>query len=1098
MSTQPDTPDDTGGRHEHPDASGATDRATASGGNKSSSPGISKNAHYAEVQLNRKLAERERLSRKNKKYQEEISSTKATLVATTRRASYLSEEIRLKKEAYASMVHQLGHWDNECMKAIKTIAKLKVEVEKKRFLGSLGENDVSLDQMTAKAAAEALDMTLRDMDAERFQKYVAMTEEQRREAILGKRPQQLRTILIRNVSAKSKNTRSEKQIQRRMIASAKLTFGDVLSESLRFWGLDGPPKERVRRKAFRKEFERKFKESSERVAHMDQTIAGLEEYLGQLPKLIDDLRNGDRKLADELPPLVLERWMLSIASVRGEGVGGWDDVGVRGDPAEASAGPASTSATTTTSIGVETEEFAQHNLEMVETYEMALDAKANWNVKGFVKAVRVTIEYESMFVKRQRALAQICREREEDAISELRNDPAIVYPHDKDMKDVTEYALCDSAGALRLLHAQVSDDSEELTGEDTELTYNLFALPKLNVKSVFEFSADEYAAKQRHKAELQRKAAMLAGGDEEKAGQGSERNKFDNWNRDEKDHNADSGDKVDGKIHFDPVLGNTTLLIQDLLMFSGLLLVWCIMIYIRRSVSRDARSSLLGAHWLAERRFGMSPDRPWDYTTTFKKIETTAQWWDWVEGPLLLTMSAGAGMKQAVDFSGRGQFRGAPLRTICATQNRNCTCSGGRVRFGDPDKHQWTDWISIGVDVISPINCSTATFSKSKGFASGQSCQCEIPADENTTAVSTTTAANVGGAYRLFGGWRIRQVRVQENCGNFGGANSKTISSAVRGKKIRNQTKKLMDTYYGDIDSWTSACESKTPFGPLDQPDGCVDCIEYSGINHSITATKNIPRVEDSSLEYATYNPLALPSVLEPPLQNDSAGIGIFKSFLYMPTPTALQVIRTRFELGRKFTNENYFDTAPITGKLRSYGGGGFVSDISVTNLTGAEARYRLAMMRHYGWIDRQTRAVVARANFYNANVGAWLIVEALAEWESTGKVVTSFKSSLVVPDIYDTVMGKIAGLLAALLLVMLIREFKLQIKYWKAAQYYINNSEDADAIRYRKRRCTVTRLWLSSIWTWIELGTLVPCLFVRIMELVIFVNDKRVFPVCC
>ena len=1107
MSAQPDASDDTASAPEQPGASDVTDPTTDSEGNTSSSTtGVSKKVDYAEAQLNRKLAERARQNGKKKKYQEEIASAKAALVATTRRASYLSEEIRLKKEAYASMVHQLGHWDTECMSAIKTIAQLKVEVEKKRFLGLLGENNVSLDEMMAKAAAEALDTTLCDMDAEQFQKYMAMTDEQRREAILGQRRQQLRTILIRNVSATSENSLSEKHIQRRMIASAGITFGDALSESLRFWGLDGPPKERVRRKAFREDFDREFKESTARIAQIDGIVAGLEEQLTLLPKLIDDLRNGDRKLDDALPPAVLKRWTTSIALVEGEGGGqGADRDNTGGDLGTASASTSGSSSTTTTTTTTSTSEMVasiEQNSDMIETFQMAITAKAKWDLKGFVKAIRRAIEYESMGLKKLRELARVSREHEEDAMAKLRNDPAMVYPHDEDLKDVTEYALCDSAGALRLLNALVSDDSEELTGEDTELKYNLFALPKLNIKSVFEFSSSEYAGKQRRKAELERKVARIAGGEEEKTGRGSVHNVFDNWDKDEKDREADGGDQTDGRrVHFDPVLGNTTLLIQDLLMFSSLLFVWCIMIYIRRSVSRDAHSSILGAHWLAERPFDVPSDRPWDYTTTFKTIDTTAQWWDWVEGPLLLTMSAGAGMHLAADFSGRGQFQGAPLRTICAAQNSNCSCTGGRVRFGDPYLDQWTDWVSVGDHTTSPINCSVAIFLKSTNNDNDPKnlrCQCETRANENATAAATTTAANVGGVYRLFGGWRIRQVRVQGNCGNFGGANSRKISSAVRGKKIRNQTDKLLGDYYGEIHSWTADCESKAPFGPLNHPNGCVECIEYNGTNRSITATKNIPGVEDSSLEYATYNPLALRTILVPPLQNDTAGIAIFRSFLYMPMPTALQMFRARFDLGRTFRNEDYFDTAPITGILGSYGGGGYVTDLSVTNLTGAEARYRLAMMRRFGWIDQQTRAVVARANFYNANLGAWLVVEALAEWESTGKVITSFKSSLLIPDIYDTEMGKIAGLLAAVLLVMLVREFRLQKMYWKAARDHIYNSDEADAIQYRKRRCAVTRLWLSSIWTWIELGTLVPCLFARITELVIFVNDKRIFPVRC
>ena len=65
-----------------------------------------------------------------------------------------------------------------------------------------------------------------------------------------------------------------------------------------------------------------------------------------------------------------------------------------------------------------------------------------------------------------------------------------------------------------------------------------------------------------------------------------------------------------------------------------------------------------------------------------------------------------------------------------------------------------------------------------------------------------------------------------------------------------------------------------------------------------------------------------------------------------------MQKFHTRFELGRTFREEEYFDTAPITGKLASYGGGGFVADFSVTNLTGADAQIQTRYDETL-WLDR-------------------------------------------------------------------------------------------------------------------------------------------------
>ena len=1015
----------------------------------SSSGKKSEKVDYAELHLRRKLSQLARENEHKKKLQGQIASVKKQLEQTSKRTSYLTEEIQLKREAYESMVLELGHRDTECMESIKTIAQLKVEVEKKRFLGLLGDNDTSFDKMVPKAAEEALGMTLREMDVEQFQKYILMTDEQRAEAILGKRHQQLRTIVIRNVSA-TKDSLSERNIQRRFNASDGLTFGGVLAESLRFWGLDGPQKEVARRKSFREQYRKKTREFESRAQKDLSEGNELEEHIQSLQQLVLEFSQGSRTLEDDIPTTLLNAWSSNVAL------------------AESASEDDHTS------------------------FEAAMEAKRKWESQIFLGAINDSIISCTARLNNLRNTARASADRDEEILSELRKDAAMVHLDDDDLKDRTEYALCDSAGALRLAHSLVSNDNDDLVGEQTELSYNLFALPKLNIKSVFDFSAEEYALDQRGKAELQRKAAAIANGEEDKTGPDMPRSIFDNWTRHDLNKILSTQSTQAGQLKSDPVLSDNNLLIKDLLMFLGLLFVWSLMIYAQRSVASDAQTSILGSHWLAERRLNSS-GRPWDYDMTLERITTTEQWWNWMQGPLLLTISRGKGMRQAADFSGNGLFYAPPIRKICASHNKPCECPGGRVRFGDPDLQQWTDWKILGENV-STIVCSSQNFKDSlNGEAS--KCECETPSDNGGNSTLDISAANVGGAYRLFGGWRIRQIRIQENCGNLGGSNSKTVSAAIKGKQIQSQNNKTIQNFYGDFSLWGD-CESTDPFGPLNQPTGCDGCIEYKGIKRSLGRASDIPKIEDASTDYATYNPLSSKSVFSPPIIDDDSGKAIFRSFLHIPGPTSLQRTRAQFGLGKTFTSEDYFDSAEIYGKLHTYSSGGYVMDISATNLTAAEARYRLAMLRHYGWIDAQTRCVSARANFYNANLGAWLIVEATAEWESTGVVVASFKSSLVIPDIYDTPRGKLAGLLAAVLLILLSHEFYLQTLYWKSAKRYILECETPDTIKQRRKRCAVTRLWLSSMWTWIELGIIIPCLFARIMEVLIFSSDKRYFPV--
>ena len=142
-------------------------------------------------------------------------------------------------------------------------------------------------------------------------------------------------------------------------------------------------------------------------------------------------------------------------------------------------------------------------------------------------------------------------------------------------------------------------------------------------------------------------------------------------------------------------------------------------------------------------------------------------------------------------------------------------------------------------------------------------------------------------------------------------------------------------------------------------------------------------------------------------------------------------------------------------------------------------------------------RRRVCAANFFNVNTGQWAVVDALTEWDQSGKINTRFRAASMLTDHYYTTYGKLGGLLSVIVFLGALSFLYQQIRYWKVVRNNLHSDQRIETIRWLKRStCPVTVTWLSSIWTVIELGVLVPCLVARILDIVLLFNSKRNFQV--
>jgi hypothetical protein len=358
---------------------------------------------------------------------------------------------------------------------------------------------------------------------------------------------------------------------------------------------------------------------------------------------------------------------------------------------------------------------------------------------------------------------------------------------------------------------------------------------------------------------------------------------------------------------------------------------------------------------------------------------------------------------------------------------------------------------------------------------------------------------NAGGTFVLYGGWRLRQARVPPNC--LG-----ALSSTIQGKSVKNDPNKKLENYYGDYSRYF--CYSQDPFGPLNNNSmaattvavkhfvetvaGNQSTYSTTTTEHTISKMTGTPNQDTIALKYMSSDPFE--TSITPPV-DDPDTVAWLKAFLFYPAPTTIQSINNA-AMGpfNDYRNADYFDTGPQQGLISDYGGAGYVLELPA-NLTTGSLSYRLQKLKENKWIDKQTRAVLARANFFNVNSGQWAVVDALAEWDQSGKMMTLFRATPVLADQYYTVGGKVGGLLSIFVLLGALSFLCQHASYWKAIRQHLRADRSKENVRYLKRASfPVTMTWLSSVWTLLELGVVLPCLTARVLDLYLFFESKRHF----
>ncbi|CAB3409583.1 unnamed protein product [Caenorhabditis bovis] len=76
------------------------------------------------------------------------------------------------------------------------------------------------------------------------------------------------------------------------------------------------------------------------------------------------------------------------------------------------------------------------------------------------------------------------------------------------------------------------------------------------------------------------------------------------------------------------------------------------------------------------------------------------------------------------------------------------------------------------------------------------------------------------------------------------------------------------------------------------------------------------------------------------------------------------------------------------SGSIATYGGGGFVQKLPLTEST--EAQSSLEQLKSNRWIDRGTRAIIVDFALYNANINQFCVVKLLFELPASGGVIAS------------------------------------------------------------------------------------------------------------
>ncbi|CAJ0558759.1 unnamed protein product, partial [Mesorhabditis spiculigera] len=134
-----------------------------------------------------------------------------------------------------------------------------------------------------------------------------------------------------------------------------------------------------------------------------------------------------------------------------------------------------------------------------------------------------------------------------------------------------------------------------------------------------------------------------------------------------------------------------------------------------------------------------------------------------------------------------------------------------------------------------------------------------------------------------------------------------------------------------------------------------------------------------------------------------------------------------------KWQSEEELSTGTIYGQMGTYGGGGFVALLPMSNKSGAlEVIEKLLYNR---WIERGTRAVLVDFSLYNANINLFCVCRLLFELPSTGGVIptANFETLQLIRYVttFDYFVLVCEGVFTAFTLFLVFEEL-LEIMKWR------------------------------------------------------------------
>ena len=161
-----------------------------------------------------------------------------------------------------------------------------------------------------------------------------------------------------------------------------------------------------------------------------------------------------------------------------------------------------------------------------------------------------------------------------------------------------------------------------------------------------------------------------------------------------------------------------------------------------------------------------------------------------------------------------------------------------------------------------------------------------------------------------------------------------------------------------------------------------------------------------------------------------------------------------------RYQNAEETDTTPRWGQFSFYDGGGFVADLGYDNHTGFSI---VTNLQNNGWLDRQTRVVLAEFSTYNPSVNILGVATYFYEVDASGLKAASMQTHVLSLDSTDTPSHQFYLISLLLYIVFVFLYFGREI-----FRLYSHRS------RYFK-----------SIWNWVEIFQIVFSLISVVMYII-------------